>query len=321
MREEIDEQTGLTGRVILEHRTEFHPQIIISSSNDEILAFYPIPSGAHIVVKDGAHVEAGSLLAKTPRKVTKTRDITGGLPRVAELFEARRPKDPAIISEIDGIVEFGTTKKGQRRVIIKSQTGMEKEYVIPPGKHLSVYKGDMVLSGQQLIDGPVVLQDILRVSGDKKLQEYLVNEVQAVYRLQGVKINDKHIEVIVRQMLKKLMVEDPGDTELLVGTQVDRFKFQEANKKVAKKKGKPARAIPLLLGITKASLSTESFISAASFQETTRVLTEAAASGKRDELIGLKENVIMGHLIPAGTGFAGHREIEVVKAAKNNKEK
>ncbi|MBM3252887.1 MAG: DNA-directed RNA polymerase subunit beta', partial [Candidatus Omnitrophica bacterium] len=314
MREELDEQTGVIDRVIIEHKTEYHPQIIILNKNEEIVAIYPIPSGAHIIVKDGQGVEAGSLLAKTPRKITKTRDITGGLPRVAELFEARRPKDPAIISEIDGMVEFGTTKKGQRRVVITSLTGMSKEYVIPPGKHLNVYKGDRVIAGQQLIDGPVVLQDILRVSGDKKLQEYLVSEVQAVYRLQGVRINDKHIEVIVRQMLKKVVIEDPGDTDFLVDMQVDRFKFQEENQKVLKKKGKPAKANPLLLGITKASLTTESFVSAASFQETTRVLTDAAASGKRDELIGLKENVIMGHLIPAGTGFIEHREIEVVKA-------
>ncbi len=313
MREELDEQTGVTERVIMEHKTEYHPQIIIFNKNDEIVAIYPIPSGAHIVVKDNQNVEAGGLLAKTPRKITKTRDITGGLPRVAELFEARRPKDPAIISEIDGTVEFGTTKKGQRRVVITSATGMLKEYAIPPGKHLNVYKGDRVIAGQQLIDGPIVLQDVLRVSGDKKLQEYLVNEVQAVYRLQGVRINDKHIEVIVRQMLRKVLIEEPGDTNFLVGMQIDKFKFLEENQKVLKKKGKPAKANPLLLGITKASLTTESFISAASFQETTRVLADAAASGKRDELVGLKENVIMGHLIPAGTGFPAHREIEVVK--------
>jgi DNA-directed RNA polymerase subunit beta' len=319
MREELDDQTGLIGRVIIDHKMEYHPQIIILNKDNEILALYPIPSGAHIVVKDGQSVEAGGLLAKTPRKLMKTRDITGGLPRVAELFEARRPKDPAIISEIDGVVKFGTTKKGQRQVLIKSETGMEKEYVIPPGKHLNVYKGDLVMAGHQLIDGPIVLQDILRVSGDKKLQEYLVNEVQAVYRLQGVRINDKHIEVIVRQMLKKVEVVDSGDTDFLVGMHVDKFRFQEENQKILKKKGKPAKAIPLLLGITKASLTTESFISAASFQETTRVLTDAAASGKRDDLIGLKENVIMGHLIPAGTGFHEHKDIELVKVLEEEK--
>ena len=245
--------------------------------------------------------------------IQKTKDITGGLPRVAELFEARRPKDPAIISEIDGVMEFGESKKGQKRVIIKSPTGMKKEYVIPHGKHLNVYKGDRVFAGQQLIDGPVVPQDILKVSGEKVLQEYLLNEVQEVYRLQGVTINDKHIETIIRQMLKKVNVEDSGDTSFIMGEQVDRIKFKEENERISKKKGKPASATPVLLGITKASLTTESFISAASFQETTKVLTEAAASGKVDHLMGLKENIIMGHLIPAGTGFKAHRDIEVVK--------
>jgi DNA-directed RNA polymerase subunit beta' len=316
MRKETDSTTGLTDRVIIEHKGgEYHPQIIILNAKDEVLAIYPIPVGAHITVKDGQEVEAGSILAKTHRVMTKTKDITGGLPRVAELFEARRPKDPAIISEIDGTVEFGAAKKGQRRVVIKAASGMKKEYVIPHGKHLNVYKGDMVFAGQQLIDGAVVPQDILRVSGDKKLQEYLVNEIQEVYRLQGVKINDKHIEIIVRQMLKKVRIEDPGDTDFLTGEQVDKFAYKEENQRVVKKGQKPASAVPILLGITKASLSTGSFISAASFQETTRVLTEAAASGRRDDLMGLKENVIMGHLIPAGTGFKAHRAIDIERTA------
>jgi DNA-directed RNA polymerase subunit beta' len=313
MKEEVDPATKLKNRVIVEHKGDYHPQIIMLGKEDEVAAIYPIPAGAHIVVMDGKTVSAGDVLAKTPRVFTKTKDITGGLPRVAELFEARRPKDPAIISEIDGIVEFGESKKGQKRVIVKSSTGMKKEYVIPHGKHLNFYKGDKVLAGQQLVDGPVVLQDILRVSGDKKLQEYLVNEVQEVYRLQGVNINDKHIETIVRQMLRKMKIEDPGDTVFLLGQQVDKTPFIEENKRVTKKKGKAASATPILLGITKASLNTESFISAASFQETTRVLTEAAASGKTDYLRGLKENIIMGHLIPAGTGFSAHRNISVVK--------
>ncbi|MBI4436892.1 MAG: DNA-directed RNA polymerase subunit beta' [Candidatus Omnitrophica bacterium] len=316
VREEMNPATGLIERVVIEHRGEFHPQLVILDKRKEVIAFYPIPAGAHILAKDGQEVKAGYLIAKMPRQVQKTRDITGGLPRVAELFEARRPKNPAIVSEIDGIVEFGASKKGQRRVIVKSPTGMKKEYLIPHGKHLNVYKGDRVSSGQQLVDGPVVPQDILRVSGDKKLQEYLVNEVQEVYRLQGVRINDKHIEVIVRQMLRKVRIEDPGDTHFLIGAQVDKFQFREENERVMKKGGRPSSATSLLLGITKASLSTESFISAASFQETTRVLTEAAASGKRDELLGLKESVIMGHLIPAGTGFASHRHIEVVRRGK-----
>ncbi|MFH1868270.1 MAG: DNA-directed RNA polymerase subunit beta' [Candidatus Omnitrophota bacterium] len=313
MRQETDPQTKLVDTVIVEHKGEYHPQLIIQNTKKEVLAIYPIPAGAHILVKNGQHIKAGDLMAKTPRVVTKTRDITGGLPRVAELFEARRPKDPAIISEIDGIVEFGGSKKGQRRIIIKSVTDMKKEYLIPHGKHLNVYKGDRVYAGQQLIDGPVVPQDILRVSGDKALQEYLVNEVQEVYRLQGVKINDKHIEVIVRQMLRKVRIDDAGDTGFLVGSNIDKIVFQAENQKVLKKKNKIAKATPILLGITKASLSTESFISAASFQETTRVLTEAATSGKVDHLLGLKENVIMGHLIPAGTGFFEHKDIELVK--------
>jgi len=321
VREELNPVTKLSERVVVEHKQEYQPQIIILDEAKEVAGIYPIPIGAHILVKDGQKVAAGDLLAKIPRVVVKTRDITGGLPRVAELFEARRPKDPAVISEIDGFIEFGETKKGQRVIVVKSTTGMSKEYVIPHGKHPNVYKGDKVVAGQQLTDGPVVLQDILRVCGDKVLQEYLVNEVQEVYRLQGVHINDKHIELIIRQMLKKIRIEDPGDTEFLATQQVDKWKFQKENTRVIKKGGKPAQATPLLLGITKASLTTESFISAASFQETTRVLTEAATSGKRDELFGLKENVIVGHLIPAGTGFRNHRDIEVVKVAEVKKNK
>ncbi|MCQ9208726.1 MAG: DNA-directed RNA polymerase subunit beta', partial [Omnitrophica bacterium] len=313
---ELDVTTGLYDKVIIDHKGERHPQIIILNQKKEVLAIYTIPVGAHIVVKDSQKIQAGTLLAKTPRKISKTTDITGGLPRVAELFEARRPKDPAIISEIDGTVEFGATKKGQRRIVITASSGMKKEYLIPHGKHLNVYKGDLVSSGQKLVDGPVVPQDILQVLGDKKLQEYLVNEIQEVYRLQGVKINDKHIETIVRQMLKKVIIEDSGDTNFLIGMQVDKIKFQEENERVSKKGKKPAQAKPILLGITKASLSMESFISAASFQETTRVLTDAAASGRRDYLLGLKENVIMGHLIPAGTGFHAHRDITMTKKGK-----
>lgn len=320
IRDEMNPVTKLTERVVVEHKAEYHPQILILDTKNEVLGIYPIPIGAHILVKDGQTTEAGELLAKIPRSVVKTRDITGGLPRVAELFEARRPKDPAVISEIDGFVEFGESKKGQRVIIVRSSTDMQREYVIPHGKHPNVYKGDKVLAGQQLTDGPVVLQDILRVSGDKILQEYLVNEVQEVYRLQGVHINDKHIEVIIRQMLKKVRIEDPGDTDFLATQQVDKWKFQKENARVVKKGGKPALATPLLLGITKASLTTESFISAASFQETTRVLTDAAASGRKDELFGLKENVIVGHLIPSGTGFKSHREIEIVKLAQEKRE-
>ena len=313
MVEEVDEATGVAGRVIIEHRGEYHPQIVIENDKKEVLAIYPIPSGAHIACQDSVPIKAGAVIAKTPRQVSKTKDITGGLPRVAELFEARKPKDPAMISEIDGIVEFTASKKGQRRIIVKSASGMKCEYIIPHGKHLNAYRGDRVKAGDQLVDGPIDPQDILKVSGEKRLQEYLVNEVQEVYRLQGVKINDKHIEIIVKQMLKKVRVEDSAGTEFLAGMQVDKTVFQKENERVIKLKKKPASAKPMLLGITKASLSTESFISAASFQETTRVLTDAAASGRIDDLRGLKENVIMGHLIPAGTGYKSHREMEMVK--------
>jgi len=315
MREELDEATGLTNRIIVEHKGDFHPQVVVETEKGELLAVYGLPVGAHVLVKEGQTVKTGDMVAKTARKISQTKDITGGLPRVAELFEARRPKDPAIIAEIDGVVDFGTAKKGQRRIIIKSASGMTKEYLIPHGKHLNVYKGDYAQSGSALTDGPVVPQDILRVCGERILQEYLVNEIQEVYRSQGVKINDKHIEVIVRQMLRKVRIDEPGDTEFLIGMQIDKTKFVEENERVKGKNGKPAVGTPILLGITKASLSTESFIAAASFQETTRVLTDAAASGKRDALVGLKENVIMGHLIPAGTGFHANRLGEMVKTA------
>ena len=316
-RREENPVTGVVERVVVEHKQEFHPQIIITDDKDEVVGIYSIPTGAHILVNDKDTVGAGELIAKIPRGASKTRDITGGLPRVAELFEARRPKDPAVISEIDGSVEFGEDKRGLRTIIVKSSTGMAKEYVIPHGKHPNVYKGDHVFAGQQLTDGPVVPHDILRVSGDKALQEYLLNEVQEVYRLQGVRINDKHIEIIISQMLKKVRIDDAGDTDFLVGDQVDRAVFKNANEAALKKKGKPAQATPLLLGITKVSLTTESFISAASFQETTRVLTEAAASGKIDLLRGLKENVIVGHLIPAGTGMSDYTKVEMVKYAND----
>jgi DNA-directed RNA polymerase subunit beta' len=315
MREEIDAATGLLNRVIVEHKGDYHPQVVIETEKGELLAVYGLPVGAHISIKEGQEVKTGDMLAKTARKISQTKDITGGLPRVAELFEARRPKDPSIIAEIDGIVDFGTAKKGQRRIIIKSASGMTKEYLIPHGKHLNVYKGDYIQSGEPLTDGPTVPQDVLRVCGERRLQEYLLNEIQEVYRSQGVKINDKHIEVIIRQMLRRVRIDEPGDTEFLVGMQVDRAKLVEENERIKATGKKPAVATAILLGITKASLSTDSFIAAASFQETTRVLTDAAASGRRDPLVGLKENVIMGHLIPAGTGYPSNRVADLVKAA------
>ena len=304
MHEARNPSTGVTERVIVDYKREdLHPQIIIQNRKGEILAFYPLPAEAHIAVGNGQQVHSGDLLAKIPRGISKTKDITGGLPRVAELFEARQPKDPAIISEIDGVVELEESVRGERKIIISNPAGTKKEYLIPHGKRLDVYRGDHVTAGQQLTDGPIVLQDILKVSGFKRLQEYLVNEVQEVYRLQGVEINDKHIETIIRQMLKKVKIEDPGDTKFLVGSQVDRFEFEAENQKMRKKNKRLAQASLVLLGITRSSLTTESFISAASFQETTRILSEASIGRKRDNLLGLKENVIMGHLIPAGTGF------------------
>jgi DNA-directed RNA polymerase subunit beta' len=276
------------------------------------VASYGIPADAHIVVEEGDEIVAGSLLAKTPRKQAKTKDITGGLPRVAELFEARRPKDAAEISKIDGIVEFGPSVRGKRCIIIRDpKTGLTEEHLIPIGKHIIVFKGDMVKKGQQLTEGPLDPHEILEICGPQELQEHLVNEVQEVYRLQGVTINDKHIEIIVRQMLRKVRITEPGDTQFLWGEQVDKIEFEEENARVEKMGGKPAEAQPVLLGITKASLETESFLSAASFQDTTRVLTDAATRSKVDYLRGFKENVIMGHIIPAGTGFERYRKVRV----------
>jgi DNA-directed RNA polymerase subunit beta' len=310
MKEEMDETTGQEAMVVIEHKEDLHPQIIIADERGEMAANYPIPSAAHIVVNEGDRIVAGTLLAKTPRKTSKTKDITGGLPRVAELFEARRPKDAAEISKIDGIVDFGPSVRGKRCILIKDpQTGVEEEHLIPIGKHVIVFKGDFVRKGQQLTEGPIVPHEILDVCGPQELQEHLVNEVQEVYRLQGVTINDKHIEIIVRQMLRKVRITEPGDTQFLWGEQIDKIAFEDENERVDKMGGKPAEAQPVLLGITKASLETESFLSAASFQDTTRVLTEAASMGKVDHLRGFKENVIMGHIIPAGTGFDRHRKL------------
>src|SRR5438874_376639 len=314
IKRDVDEATGLMGTVIIEHKEDLHPQVVIVGDKKEVLASYSIPAGAHVVVEEGQKVRAGALLAKTPRKVAKTKDITGGLPRVAELFEARRPKDAAEIAKIEGIVEMGGSVRGKRSLVLKDpDTGAEEEHLISLTKHIIVFKGDYVKKGQQLTEGPVVPHEILEVCGPQELQEHLVNEVQEVYRLECVEINDKHIEIIVRQMLRKVKITDPGDTTLLWGDQVDKLDFEEENKQVVDKGGKPAEAVPVLLGITKASLETDSFISAASFQDTTRVLTEAATLGKVDRLRGFKENVIMGHLIPAGTGFPQHREIKLVE--------
>ncbi|MEM9398767.1 MAG: DNA-directed RNA polymerase subunit beta' [Verrucomicrobiota bacterium] len=314
MKRQIDEATGKSETVIIDHKEDLHPQVLIVDSSGETQASYSIPAGAHLEIDEAQEIRAGERLAKTPRKVAKTKDITGGLPRVAELFEARRPKDAAEIAKIDGEVVIAGTQRGKRLLIIKDkETGLEEEHLIPLSKHLIVYQGDMVKKGQQLTEGPVVPHEILEVCGPQELQEYLVNGVQEVYRLQGVEINDKHIEIIVRQMLRKVKINEPGDTQFLWGEQIDRLAFEEENRKIEEKGGKPAEASPVLLGITKASLETESFISAASFQDTTRVLTEAATLGKSDMLRGFKENVIMGHLIPAGTGFHLYSHIKLVE--------
>jgi DNA-directed RNA polymerase subunit beta' len=325
MKEELDEVTGLSRKVVIEHPgATLRPRISIKDeagktakiSTAAAVARYLLPVGAHILVEKGAMMHPGDVLAKIPRETTKTKDITGGLPRVAELFEARRPKEQAVITEIDGEVSYGGFVKGMRKVVVDNKVGDVKEYLIPKGKHVNVHEGDWVRAGEPLMDGSANPHDILDVLGPKELQKYLVDEVQDVYRLQGVSINDKHIEIIVRQMLRKVRVEDPGDTGFLPGSQVSKFVFDEENERVSAGGGKPALGKPVLLGITKAALTTDSFISAASFQETTRVLTEAAINGREDPLLGLKENVIVGRLIPAGTGFAEYRDTFVISPKK-----
>lgn len=309
---EVNKQTGQVELTVKQHRGELHPQIIIyaDEKGEKLVGTYAIPSGAIISVAEGDAVAAGEILARLPRGAIRNKDITGGLPRVAELFEARRPRDAAEIAKIDGIVDFRGVQQSKRIVIVRDEaTGVEEEHLIPLSKHLIVQRGDQVLKGQQLTDGLVVPQEILEICGVRYLQEYLVNQVQEVYRLQGVDINDKHIEIIVRQMLQKVRIVDPGDTTLLFGEEVDKREFYQENRKVIGEGGKPAQAAPVLQGITKASLGTSSFISAASFQDTTRVLTGAAVEGKEDELLGFKENVCMGHPIPGGTGFARHAAV------------
>ncbi len=315
VREEVDEVTGLSRKVVIDYPAEMRPRISLKDENNRTQkvpgtntpARYLLPAGAHLLVDKNDEVHPGDILAKIPRETSKTKDITGGLPRVAELFEARKPKEEAVISEIDGVVEYGGFVKGMRRVIVRGGSDT-REYLIPKGKHISVHAGDWIHAGEALMDGAVNPHSILDILGPKELQSYLVNEVQKVYRLQGVAINDKHIEIIVRQMMRKVRIEDPGDTKLLTGEQVERSTFLRANNEAVADGGRPAVGKPLLLGITKASLSTESFISAASFQETTRVLTEAAISGMTDSLRGLKENVIMGRLVPAGSGVQQYRD-------------
>ncbi len=328
--ERMDEVTGLTSKVVVDYKqtakgVDLRPRLQLKGANNEVIklpngtdARYFLSPDSILSVENGATLHAGDVLARIPREGSKTRDITGGLPRVAELFEARRPKDHAIIAENDGRVEFGKDYKAKRRIIVKNdETSEETEYLVPKGKHVSVQEGDFVLRGDPLVDGPRVPHDILKVLGVEALSDYLVNEIQDVYRLQGVKINDKHIEVIVRQMLQKVEIIEPGDTTYLTGEQVDRMEVDAENVKRLKANERPATAMPVLQGITKASLQTHSFISAASFQETTRVLTEAATAGKVDQLTGLKENVIVGRLIPAGTGAVMNR-LKAVAAGRDH---
>ncbi len=321
MQERRDKVTGKISRVIVESRDlETRPRISIKDEKNRTASIpgtakgkarYHLPIGAITMVNEGDMVESGTVLAKIPRETTKTKDITGGLPRIAELFEVRKPKENAILSEIDGSVSFGQYVKGKRKVTITPEVGDPVDYYITKGKHVSVLEGDYVRAGEPLMDGSANPHDILRIRGAKELTKYLVDQVQEVYRLQGVGINDKHIEVIVRQMLKQVMVTDAGDSRFLIGEQVERWRFESENQTIISKGGKPASAEPMLLGITKASLSTESFISAASFQETTKILSDASVAGKVDYLKGLKENVIMGRLVPAGTGVRDYRDIEI----------
>ena len=320
--EQVDEFTGLSSVVVLDPKSrgsagkDLRPvaRLVdddgkdIFFANTDIPAVYALPVGAIVSLSDGANVELGDVIARIPQESSKTRDITGGLPRVADLFEARKPKDPAIMAEYTGTVSFGKETKGKRRLVITDEAGESHEELIPKWRHLNVFEGEQVARGEVIADGEPNPHDILRLQGVEQLAEYLAKEIQDVYRLQGVKINDKHIEVIIRQMLRKVHVMEPGDSTYLRGEQIDKARFHEVAEQLAARRKEPMVIEPVLLGITKASLATESFISAASFQETTRVLTEAAVRGLKDELRGLKENVIVGRLIPAGTGFAHHAE-------------
>jgi DNA-directed RNA polymerase subunit beta' len=324
MQERLDPVTGKSSKVIVASGDpDVRPRISIKGSGGKTIrlssdsagsvARYFLPTRAIIMVSEGDEVYAGDVLTKIPRETTKTKDITGGLPRVAELFEVRKPKDQTLLSEIDGTVSFGKYLSGKRKVVITPEVGKSVEYVIPRGKHVSVFDGDYVRAGEALMEGSANPHDILRIKGPKELSKYLVNEVQKVYRLQGVKINDKHIEVIVRQMLRRVLVKEIGDSDFILGEEVEKWRFEERNEEIVAKGGKPAVGEPLLLGVTKASINTDSFISAASFQETTKVLADASVESRVDYLRGLKENVIMGRLIPAGTGLSMHiKNVEII---------
>ena len=315
---EKDARRGTVRKQVIEHKGDIHPELILKNKSGEVIAQYAIPERAYIEVEDGAKIAAGAMIAKTAREAAGTQDITGGLPRVTELFEARRPKDPAVMSELDGIVEIGDKKRNKRTIIVKAlggkgETLQEVEHSVPQGKHIRVHKGDEVRAGESLVEGPLDPHELLRIRGEESVLEYLLREIQNVYRSQSVTIDDKHIEIILSQMTRKVLVKDPGNSDFLPGAVIDKFRFRRENEKLRKEKKKPANGETLLLGVTKASLSSDSFISAASFQETTKVLTEAAIAGKRDMLVGLKENVILGHMVPTGTGFRDHYRTRVKK--------
>ena len=312
IKRELDESTGRIGTVVIEHKEDLNPQVEIIDASDKVIATYAIPTGAQVSVNEGDEIAPGTMLAKTPRQASKTQDITGGLPRVAELFEARRPKEAAEMAKIDGVVSLDGTLRGKKKLIVTdAESGEQEAHLIPHGKHLVVQVGDLVHKGQHLTEGGADPHEVLEILGPSAVQDYLISEIQKVYRLQGVVIDDKHIEVIISQMLKKIRITDPGDSDFFWGEQVDRYSFMTANDHIEEAGGKAAEGEPVLLGITKASLETESFISAASFQETTRVLTDASTLGKVDELDGFKENVIMGHLIPAGSGLPMYRNLRI----------
>ena len=321
MKREIDEVTGVINNIILDFQDEqLQPKIVIIDKEGNELESYNIPGGAHLTVEDNQEINAGDIIAKIPRGQAKTKDITGGLPRVADIFEGRKPKDVAVLASVNGVIKFGSIIKGKRIIMIEDENDVEFKHLVPLGKHFSVRDGDVVKAGDPLCEGAVNPHDILQIQGEHALQSWLVNEIQEVYRLQGVNINDKHIGVIVRQMLRKVEIIDVGDTTLIIGQQVDRYKFKDENERVVKLGGSPASGRPVLLGITRAALNIESFISAASFQETSRVLTNAAIKGKTDYLRGLKENVIIGHLIPAGTGIRKYKNVELYRSEPGDME-
>jgi DNA-directed RNA polymerase subunit beta' len=323
MRKEVDTHTGITHKVIVEHKGDYHPQIVVEDDKGHPMGIYPMPEKANIELDEGEKVLPGDMIAKTPREFSGAQDITGGLTRATNLFEARRPKDAAVMSEIDGTVEIGERKRGKRTILVRGESGITVEHTVPQGKHILVHTGDRVKAGDRIVDGPLDPYDILKISGLEKTQEYLLQEVQTVYRSQNVNINDKHLEIIVGRMFQKVEIDNPGDTRFLPQEQVDRWIFRKENEAVKEKKGKPATGRPLLLGIARASLLGDSFLAAASFQETTKVLTDAAVSGQVDTLQGLKENVILGHIIPAGTGnkeyynaLTGRKALEALPAAE-----